>query len=216
MTSSESLLNSLPDATLPVTLSSFSAITTSNNFSCIQWTTASESNLIGDNIYRNENYNINSAIRVDPTYIKATNSATGSQYSYTDKEVEINTSYYYWLQSTEIDGFVEIYGPVSVKISGQSEDIEPVILASELRGNYPNPFNPETTFELFVKEGETGDFTIFNLKGQIIYTNQFQSGQHQYVWEGTDNSGKKVASGTYFYQLKTESYQSVKKMILQK
>ncbi len=204
------------DATLPVTLSSFSAITTSNNFANIQWTTASESNLIGYNIYRNELENMNTAIRINPTYIQATNSATGSQYSYTDEEVEMNTNYYYWLQSTEIDGFVEIYGPVSVKISGQSEDIEPVIPTSELKENYPNPFNPETTFEFFVKEGERGEFSIFNLKGQVIITKFFETGQHQYVWNGRDNLGKKVASGSYFYKLKTDSYQAVKKMILQK
>ena len=204
------------NVTLPVTLSSFTAITTSNNFANIQWTTASESNLIGYNIYRNELENMNTAIRINPTYIQATNSATGSQYSYTDEEVEMNTNYYYWLQSTEIDGFVEIYGPVSVKISGQSEDIEPVIPTSELRGNYPNPFNPETTFEFFVKEGETGEFSIFNLKGQVIITKLFETGQHQYVWNGIDNSGRKVASGSYFYKLKTDSYQAVKKMIMQK
>ncbi len=204
------------NVTLPVTLSSFTAITTSNNFANIQWTTASESNLIGYNIYRNELENMNTAIRINPTYIQATNSATGSQYSYTDEEVEMNTNYYYWLQSTEIDGFVEIYGPVSIRISGQSEDIEPVIPTSELKENYPNPFNPETTFEFFVKEGERGEFSIFNLKGQVIITKFFETGQHQYVWNGIDNSGRKVASGSYFYKLKTDSYQAVKKMILQK
>lgn len=202
--------------TLPVELTSFTAITTSNNYSQISWSTASETNLLGYNIYRNDNENIDTAIRINTTYIQATNSSNGSQYSYTDQEVEMNSTYYYWLESTEINGFTEFFGPVLINFSDQADDNNEVILVSELKGNYPNPFNPETTFHFFVKTGETAEFTIFNLKGQIVNSILFETGEHKYIWKGTDKSGKKVASGIYLYKLKTESYQSVKKMIMMK
>jgi len=205
------------DDTLPVELTSFTASMTSANFSCIQWRTASETNLLGYNIYRNENEDINNALRINPSYIQATNNSTGSEYSYTDEEVEMNSTYYYWLESNEMDGLVEYFGPISIKISGHQEDIEPVIFASELKGNYPNPFNPETTFEFYVKDGETATFEIYNLLGQVVKrTISIPAGKHEYVWNGLDNSGKKVASGIYFYSLRTETYSSVKKMVLSK
>jgi len=34
--------------------------------------------------------------------------------------------------------------------------------------NYPNPFNPVTTLNFSIKNGETGKLSIFNAKGQLI------------------------------------------------
>lgn len=205
------------DPTLPVELISFAAITTSNNFSQILWSTASETNLVGFNIYRNDYADINSAKRINQSYILATNSSHGANYSYIDETVEMNSNYFYWLESSEFDGFSEFFGPISVRIGGETEHVEPVILVSHLKGNYPNPFNPETTIEFFVQDNETADLTIYNLKGQIVKTTaSFGAGTHRHVWNGIDDSGKRVASGIYFYKLKTESYESVRKMIVGK
>jgi flagellar hook assembly protein FlgD len=41
-----------------------------------------------------------------------------------------------------------------------------------------------------------------------------QAGYHQIIWDGKDNSGKKVGTGIYIYQLKTENFIAVMKMIL--
>ena len=207
------------DDTLPVELTSFSAIITSTNYSRIMWQTASESNLIGYNIYRSELDQINGAIRINPAYIEANNSTTGSEYSYTDQEVELNVTYYYWLQSNEMNGYVEYFGPISLKISEDNPNggiVEPVLNTS-LKNNYPNPFNPETRFEFYVNEGEAATFEIYNLKGQVITSlRNIGSGNHDYVWDGKDREGNQVASGIYFYSLRTKFYNSVKKMVLSK
>ncbi len=205
------------DDTLPVELTSFTAVLTNANHSKIMWHTASESNLIGYNIYRSELDNISTAIRINPQYIEANNSPTGSEYSYTDQEIEMNISYYYWLESTEVSGYIEYFGPISLKI-GEGEDIiDPVITLTNLKENYPNPFNPQTKFEFYVKEGESASFKIFNLKGQVIQSlDNITSGKGEYTWDGRDKSGKHVASGIYFYSLKSQSYSSVKKMVLSK
>ncbi len=205
------------DDTLPVQLTSFTATLTSTNSSRIMWHTASESNLVGYNIFRSEVDDFTSAMRINPIYIQAQNNANGSEYSYTDQEVEMDVIYYYWLESTEISGYVEYFGPISLKI-GEGEDvIDPVNTLTNLKDNYPNPFNPETKFDFYVKEGERASFKIFNLKGQVIQSlDNITSGKGEYTWDGRDKSGLPVASGIYFYSLKTQSYSSLKKMILRK
>jgi hypothetical protein len=102
----------------------------------------------------------------------------------------------------------------------------------ELEQNYPNPFNPETTIpftlgeELFADGGPViVSLRIFNLLSQPVavpvalahpagagvevrnleYT---QPGRHEAFWDGTDQSGRQVASGIYFMQL-TVNGQSV-------
>ncbi|MCF7792675.1 MAG: SBBP repeat-containing protein [Candidatus Cloacimonetes bacterium] len=78
--------------------------------------------------------------------------------------------------------------------------------------NYPNPFNPQTTIEFSVTQ--TSPFAkleIFNLKGQVIHTQEFSSGNHSYVWNASDQ-----ASGIYFYKISSGDFSETKKMILMK
>jgi len=86
--------------------------------------------------------------------------------------------------------------------------------------NYPNPFNPSTTIELSIREESKVELSIYNMKGQKINTllnNQITSGKHSIVWNGEDNSGKKVGSGVYFYQLNVNGEtKSAKKCLLLK
>jgi len=85
--------------------------------------------------------------------------------------------------------------------------------------NYPNPFNPTTTIKYSLEENSKVDLCIFNIKGQKVkqlLSDQRSAGQHSVVWNGTDNNNKPVSSGIYFYKLKTNNYEKVKKMILLK
>ena len=77
--------------------------------------------------------------------------------------------------------------------------------------NYPNPFNPQTTIAFNVQEGETGTLEIFNLKGQFIYSQEFDSGDHSYVWDAAGQS-----SGIYFYRITSGDFEQTRKMILMK
>ncbi len=77
--------------------------------------------------------------------------------------------------------------------------------------NYPNPFNPLTTISFEIKENETGTLTLFNLKGQLIESHQFESGKHNYLWNASNQ-----ASGIYFYKLQTQAITETRKMLLLK
>ncbi|MDP8220708.1 MAG: T9SS type A sorting domain-containing protein, partial [Candidatus Stygibacter frigidus] len=82
-------------------------------------------------------------------------------------------------------------------------------VASSLNGNYPNPFNPETTISFQIAQGETGELSIFNVKGQRLVKESFGSGEHTYRWQA-----KGYGSGIYFYRLSTDSFDKTCKMIL--
>ncbi len=88
---------------------------------------------------------------------------------------------------------------------------DPIVNPTRLIGNYPNPFNPETNIQFDIKEYETGILTIFNMKGQIVVSQSFNSGKYNYLWNAANCS-----SGVYFYQLQTESIIETKKMVLLK
>ncbi len=216
------VLTNNEDATLPVELSSFNAIATADNFAQISWETASESNLLGYNIYRSENENQDDALRVTATMITASNQAMGDSYSYTDDEVEMNTTYNYWLQSTDFDGTSQMFGPVTVKISGQDDnDIDNAILRTELYGNYPNPFNPETTISYSISQAQHVRLEVYNMRGQLVKTllnKQIETANTRLnvVWNGKDNNNNDVSSGIYLYKLITDNYSKTNKMILMK
>ena len=92
-------------------------------------------------------------------------------------------------------------------------------LVTKLGGNYPNPFNPETTISYSLKENQDVKIEIFNVKGQLVRTlvNQAQTaGDHKVIWTGTDNNNRSVASGLYYYKMTAGKYSSSKKMILMK
>jgi len=94
-----------------------------------------------------------------------------------------------------------------------------IVAATQLNNNYPNPFNPVTKIAYSVKETGNVSLEIYNLKGQLVKTlvnNVQEAGVHTEIWNGTDDSGKSVASGVYFYKMKTQNYNSTKKMILMK
>ncbi len=86
-----------------------------------------------------------------------------------------------------------------------------------LQQNYPNPFNPSTTisFSLFNQQNVT--LKIYNSKGQVVKTlvnGNTAKGTHNVVWNGKDDNGKTVASGLYFYKLKTQQGTYNHKMLL--
>jgi len=88
--------------------------------------------------------------------------------------------------------------------------------------NYPNPFNPSTTITFDIPVAGDASLTIFNTLGQEVQTllaGPRAAGRSNVVWNATDQSGRAVASGVYFYKLTVnnasgELFSSVKKMLL--
>jgi hypothetical protein len=109
--------------------------------------------------------------------------------------------------------------PVTMIVTGEDSGENDIPLANKLTGNYPNPFNPSTTIGFALKETGNVTLEVYNLKGEKVKTlinDTMEAGNHSIVWNGTDNLGKDVSSGVYFYKMKTGRYTSTKKMILMK
>ncbi len=86
-----------------------------------------------------------------------------------------------------------------------------------LEQNYPNPFNPSTTIEYSVQKAGNVRVKIHNTLGQLIRNLVNESkpiGEYSISWDGKNDSGRKVTSGTYFYQLQVGDFISTKKMLL--
>jgi len=85
--------------------------------------------------------------------------------------------------------------------------------------NYPNPFNPSTNISFTLArraEVSLEVFTVLGTKVKSIADGEFQSGNHTVTWDGTDNSGRPVASGIYFYSMKAGDFIATEKMLLLK
>nr|WP_321268660.1 FlgD immunoglobulin-like domain containing protein [uncultured Sulfurimonas sp.] len=89
----------------------------------------------------------------------------------------------------------------------------------QLTANFPNPFNASTTIAFTLPEDEFTTFDIYNITGQKIRTlvsEQKTAGTHTVVWDGRDDNGRQVSSGTYITVLKAGINTATGRMMLVK
>ena len=88
-----------------------------------------------------------------------------------------------------------------------------------LEDNWPNPFNPTTTIAFTLPRPTRVRMHVYNIRGQLVKTlidREMGGGRHTVQWDGTDGSGRKVATGIYLYTLEAGSFHASKKMLLVK
>lgn len=86
-----------------------------------------------------------------------------------------------------------------------------------LGNNYPNPFNPVTTIAFDLPSNGYVNLDIYDISGRRVKTlvnKNMDAGRYHIVLDGHDEYGNEVASGTYFYRIKTGSFRNIKKMVL--
>jgi hypothetical protein len=104
-------------------------------------------------------------------------------------------------------------------ITSTSSDVkineENVSRGFSLMQNYPNPFNGETALQFDLPRTSNVSMVIYNLLGERVKTlidGSRPAGTNAVVWDGTDQRGKPVSSGMYFYRLSTENYTRTKRL----
>jgi len=88
-----------------------------------------------------------------------------------------------------------------------------------LHQNHPNPFNPDTYISFSLPERSHVLLVIYNILGKRIRTlvkEEMEAGTHSIHWDGKDDVGNQVASGIYFYRLRTEGFDKTRKMVIMK
>jgi FlgD Ig-like domain len=207
------------DTPLPITLSSFTAAYSSSR-AILQWTTLSEMNNAGWNVYRAEIDDLAMSLRINTELISGQGTTLEtSRYSFNDEyDVFEGFSYYYWLESISYSGVVEQYGPVMLTIPAEEEeDLPDVPDHYGLLANYPNPFNPTTMIRYNLPLAVNVQLSIYNVRGakiKVLESGIKEAGYHQIGWNGTDKHGVEVGSGVYFYELVTPNYVKTRSMLL--
>ncbi|HOH79438.1 MAG TPA: S8 family serine peptidase [Candidatus Cloacimonadota bacterium] len=207
------------DDTLPVELSSFTATLNAYNKVLLTWVTQSEDNCMGYHIFRNSSDALDSAIDLQ-TLVEATNTSQQQVYIFEDAELQEDGTWYYWLQSLDMDGSHAFFGPISIAYSNGGGNNSPgVPLVTELLSAYPNPFNPSTTIRYALAEPGKVEIVIFNTRGQKVREfsiEHSQPGFFKLIWDGKDSYGNMAASGLYFYRMNTARFHQLRKMVLAK
>ena len=84
---------------------------------------------------------------------------------------------------------------------------------------YPNPFRSATSIGYSLPKAGNVTIEVYNIKGQKVRTlvsETKSSGNYRITWNGTDDNNRSIATGVYFYKMKSGSYTSTKKVILVK
>ncbi len=92
-----------------------------------------------------------------------------------------------------------------------------LLKATAILQTAPNPFNPRTTITFSVGSPGRVVATVFSLAGRKVATladGTFSAGAHQVEWQGRDDKGRPMPSGTYFVQVATGENRDTRKISL--
>jgi flagellar hook assembly protein FlgD len=101
--------------------------------------------------------------------------------------------------------------------SVENENINPENMFISLA--YPNPFNATVTVRYSLPEESDVEIVIYDIRGRVvktIYKEGVSAGENSIIWEGTGESGEKIASGIYLYRITAGGYEATSRMTLLK
>lgn len=171
----------------------------------IQWTTKTEVDCYGFAIERKA---VGSGNWEQVGFVKGAGSSNSPKsYSYADTKI-LPGRYAYRLQQIDIDGSKHVVGSTEVEVGVASKRLA-------LLENFPNPFNPTTTFYFSLPNDGRARVKVYNTIGQELATLFDDVAQVGYYYPLTFD-GARFASGTYFYTLEFDNQRIVKRMIMMK
>jgi len=185
-----------------------------NGSSVLTWATANEQDNAGFYIERR------SVTTPDDMYEKVGfvgskehNSSTETGYGYIDRNVTPGT-YSYRLIQMDVNGAQHVSNTVNVTVDAPKDFV--------LEQNYPNPFTPvtgSTDFSFTVPATGTASVVIYNQLGEVVKTfinGNVDAGYHSLHWDGKDDRGNEVATGSYICKLVTGEHATSIKMVVTK
>ena len=195
------------DATLPVTLSNFTAQYL-NSKPTLYWQTQSEEDNMGWFIYRNTVEDFTSAEKITGMIEGHGTTTQPQSYIYEDaEELQVEQTYYYWLESVDYSGTIHHYDRVTqVTIphpNDPGQNVTPPV-AYDITAD-PNPFSQTTEITFALNQTSRVDVSIYNIKGELVksfgtvMTNVDE--EVSFHWNGKDNTGKSLSNGVYLYSV---------------
>ena len=83
--------------------------------------------------------------------------------------------------------------------------------------NYPNPFNAHTVIVFSLDTTRKVRLVVYDAQGRKVRTlfrGLVTAGQNTVIWRATDDAGRAVSSGIYYYRLEAGDKQITRKMVL--
>ena len=174
----------LTSALLPVEWLSFKANainTPTGSKVALDWSTASEKNVINYEVERSEDGKVFKKIGDE---LAASNTAGNHSYSALDEKPLSGISYYR-IRQTDYDGKTSVTKIQSVNLSNQKSKVKFTF--------YPNPIQKGTPLSILTDVQGEYSFKVIDLTGRIVYNAQLQG--------NAELENLKLAGGTYLYQI---------------
>jgi hypothetical protein len=130
--------------------------------------------------------------------------------TFVDATARPGVAYTYMLAAVKENGGEVLSIPIVVTTAPLSFELEP---------NAPNPFNPSTRIAFTLPDAERAVIRVYDVRGSHVATvldSRLNAGRHHVQWDGVDDAGTPVASGTYFYSLAAGKRTVSRKMVLLK
>ena len=106
------------------------------------------------------------------------------------------------------------------RVSGVlASDEKATPMGYKLFKNYPNPFNASTTLHYALPDGSVINIIIYDINGRVVrrMINNYQTAGYKTIsWNATNDEGKPVSAGVYFYSIQAGGFMQTKKMVLLK
>lgn len=128
-----------------------------------------------------------------------------------DKDLKIsknvrknNELYFASGKGKEITRHFRIVVGTSEYVSRNDLGIAAVPETFDISQNFPNPFNPTTTFKFSLPVRAQVDIRIYNMLGQEVkkmMSKELSAGYHLAFWDAKNNTGQQVSSGVYIYRI---------------
>jgi ligand-binding sensor domain-containing protein len=112
---------------------------------------------------------------------------------------------------------ISVLGGVIAPVTSVEESNTIVVEEYQLAQNYPNPFNPETVIEYTLESAQNIVLVVYNTSGQLIRTlvnEHKQPGIYSVRWNGKNDDGRLVSSGTYFYEIHNDQGHRLTKSLI--
>jgi len=116
-------------------------------------------------------------------------------------------------RSTDGGGYWQFFSDPTPGESNQPSAVDPgerTLQAVKLYPNYPNPFNPATTIHFYLAQTSMVELTIHNTLGQVVKQALYSTlaeGNHQFVWDATNQDGAALPSGMYLLKMSASALQ---------
>lgn len=192
---------------IPVELTSFSAYV-DNGAVILNWRTSTETNNFGFQVERSDDGVTFDQIGFVPGFGTTTEAKT---YSYRDTALTSKENYYR-LKQLDLNGNHSYSNIIKVNLNPPGKFV--------LRQNYPNPFNSQTLINFELSNTAEVQLLIYDTNGRLVKSlikgETRNEGSYQVKWDGTNDQGKNLSSGVYFYKLIVGNFIETKSMILQK